>query len=155
MLFTVPLLDLVLLTSGIGAGGPSIPVITVATPMRCLVTLYPRTSEVVNASSGGGIPTLTARTASDHVLRIEDIVNDISGVAVVPDVIRYTVADSTGELVDDTITDPTNPDDWQIALSRSLFTPTRGPMTLTLTLVAPIDATETVLQFTLIQGVRQ
>jgi hypothetical protein len=137
------------------SAGPPIEVITVATPLRCTVSLFPVTSVPIEGTSGGGIPTLIARTASDHVLRIEDIVHAITGAVVEPTDIRYRLSDASGVLLNATVTAPTNPDDWQIALTRALFTPTRGPMTLVLTLVAPVDSTETALQFTIAQGVRQ
>lgn len=155
MLFTVPLLDLVLLTSGTGAGGPSTPVITVATPLRAVVSLFPVTSAPINATGGGGIPTLLARIGSDHILRVQTIRNDVTLATVVPTKIKYTIADASSVLVTSEVTSPTNTDDWQIALTRTLFTPSRGALTLTLTLVAPSDSTETQLQFLLALGVRQ
>lgn len=156
------LFDLAFPFAGAADGGvPSVPPvdpitpITVATPLRCQVDLYPATSVPVDATGGGGIPTLLARTNSDHIVRITSIANDISGATVVPPSIRYSVADGTGVLVGATLTAVFATGEWRIALPRTLFTPTRGPMTLTITLVAPSDATETALQFTLAQGVRQ
>lgn len=138
-----------------GGGPPPVEVITVATPLKCVVTLFPVTSEPVEGTSGGGIPSLIARTASDHLLRLQTIRHAVTNVVVEPTNIRYVVADKNGTLVNGNVLDPTNADDWQIALTRGLFTPTRGPMSLTLTLVAPVDSTETALQFTLAQGVNQ
>ncbi|HYW49041.1 MAG TPA: hypothetical protein VE861_00470 [Gemmatimonadaceae bacterium] len=143
-------------TWGGASGAPPVPVINVATPLTCVVKLFPSTSEPVEATGGGGIPTLIARTATDHVLQLTTIREEITGAVVEPTDIRYVVADGTGTLVTSTITAPISVglDEWQIALSRALFTPTRGPMTLTLTLVAP-DTTETQLVYTLAQGVAQ
>jgi hypothetical protein len=141
--------------SGAAGGEPPVPVITVATPLRCKVTLFPITSVPVEATGGGGVPSLIARTASDHILRIEDIEHAVTGATIEPTDIRYVISDATGVILSSTAPSPTNVDDWQIPLTRALFTPTRGPMTLVLTLVAPVDATETAFQFTLAQGVQQ
>ncbi len=153
----VPLLSLALLTSGTGAGGssPSIPVITVATPLTCSVALFPTTSAPIDASGGGGIPSLIARIATDHILRITNILAELGGAVTVPSAIRYAISDGTGVLVSSALSAPFTTGEWRIALSKSLFTLTRGPMTLVLTLVAPSDSTETALQFTIAQGVRQ
>jgi hypothetical protein len=142
-----------------GAGSPPEPeppieVISVATPLQCTVQLFPATPEPVTATGGGGIPTLVARTGSDHILRVTGIRNDITQATVEPTDIRYSIADGSGTLVASLVTTPTSPDEWRIALSRALFTPTRGAMTLTLTLIAP-DTTETQLRYTLAQGVSQ
>lgn len=128
--------------------------ITAATPLRCAVALFPPTTIPTQATGGGGIPTLLARTATDHLLRITGIAAAVTGAPVEPTDIRYVVADATGVLVDSMISAPTSPDVWQIALSRALFTSTRGALSLTLTLVAP-DTTETQLLYTLAQGVNQ
>jgi hypothetical protein len=132
----------------------TIPSLTTATPLRCTVQLYPSTSQAVDATGGGGIPSLLARTDSDHVLRIRTITNMITGAVTEPTDLRYRVEDDTGLLIGATVTAPTAPDDWRIPLARQLFAADRGPMLLVLTLVAT-DASETVLQFTLAQGVQQ
>jgi hypothetical protein len=132
----------------------SIPVLSSAAPLVCAVQLFPSTSEAVTATGGGAIPTLIARSDSDHVLRIRSIRNSITAAVVEPTDIRYRVEDATGLLVGATVATPTSADDWQIPLSRALFVTERGTMTLRLTLVAP-DTSETVLQFTLAQGVQQ
>jgi hypothetical protein len=142
------------LTPVVLSGAP-VGVITVATPLRCSVSIFPTTSAAIEASAGGAIPTLIARQASDHLLRVQGIRHAVTGATIVPTRIRYVLRDSAGLVVTSEVTTPTNPDDWQIALARGSFTPTRGPMVLTLTLVAPGDSTETALQFVVVQGVRQ
>jgi hypothetical protein len=139
---------------------PALPTITPGTtamPLRATVTLFPATSEALTASSSGAIPTLNARSRSDHILRLTNISEEpaLGGAPVEPDAVRYTVSDSAGVLLGPLpFPTPATEGDWRLVLPRTLFDPSRGSLTLDLALVAP-DESETALQFILAQGVRQ
>jgi hypothetical protein len=140
----------------------TVPALTIITPgvsampLRATVKLYPSTGEPVSASGTGAIPSLAARTNSDCVLRVTDITlePDLGGGPLVPDAVRFTIADASGVLLEETQTVPHAADDWRIVLPRALFAPNRDTLLLDLTFVAE-DSSETFLQFLLPQGVRQ